>query len=104
MAGCNESLLEHEPGLRRTVGMCDAGYLAPSAPPAPVIVQGKPAAARGEAASDESATAAGNAVDMGLKTVGTLDLGGSSLEVTFMPTSAPLQHATGAPPADLNMP
>ena len=63
--------------------------------PAPVIVQGKPAATRGEAASDESATAAGSAVDMGLKTVGTLDLGGSSLEVTFMPTTAPSRYATG---------
>ena len=72
-----------------------AGYLAPSALPAPVVVQGKPAASRGEAASEESATAAGNAVDMGLKTVGTLDLGGSSLEVTFLPTSTPRQPATG---------
>ena len=61
-------------------------------------MQGKPAASRLESASDESSTAAGNAVDMGLQTVGTLDLGGSSLEVTFMPTSSPLQHATGAIP------
>ena len=60
-----------------------------------MIVQGKPAASQGEAASDKSATAAGNAFDMGLKTVGTLDLGGSSLEVTFMPTNTALQHATG---------
>lgn len=60
-----------------------------------MIVQGKPAASRGEAAYDESATAAGNAFDMGLKTLGTLDLGGSSLEITFMPTSTALQHATG---------
>jgi len=66
-----------------------------------VIVQGKPAASRGEAASDQSATAAGNAFDMGLKTVGTLDLGGSSLEVTFMPTSTALQHATGSDLATL---
>ena len=76
---------------------CDAcaGFLAPSAQPAPVIVQGRPEASRGEAASDGSATAAGSAADMGRRTVGTLDLGGSSLEVTFMPTGMPLQHATG---------
>ena len=77
------------------------GYLAPSALPAPVVVQGKPAASRGEAASEESATAAGNAVDMGLKTVGTLDLGGSSLEVTFLPTSTPRQPATGTTSSSL---
>ena len=78
-----------------------AGFLAPSALPAPVIMQGKPEASRGEAASDGSATAAGSAADMGRRTVGTLDLGGSSLEVTFMPTGLPLQHATGEHQADL---
>ena len=72
-----------------------AGFLAPSAMPSLVVVQGRPAASRGEAASEESATAAGSAVDMGLQTVGTLDLGGSSLEVTFLPSGTPQQPATG---------
>jgi hypothetical protein len=36
----------------------------------------------------------GNAVELGLETVGALDLGGSSLEVTFMPGNLSQQEAT----------
>jgi hypothetical protein len=50
--------------------------------------QGAPAAQRSEAVLPESAAAAleGNAMELGLQTVGSLDLGGSSLEVTYMPS------------------
>ena len=59
-------------------------------------MQGGPAAPRGQAVLRPEQAAQvldGNAVDLGLATVGSLDLGGSSLEVTYMPTDAASQHA-----------
>jgi hypothetical protein len=58
------------------------------------VVQGKPAAARHEAASEAAAATIGSAADLGIETVGILELGGSSLEVTFMPTANPAVEAT----------
>lgn len=57
-------------------------------------MHGKPAVAASEAASEESAAAINSAAELGIETVGTLDLGGSSLEVTFMPSNDPAQQAT----------
>lgn len=57
-------------------------------------MQGREGAFREEAASSESVAAAGNAAELGVETVGTLDLGGSSLEVTFLPTGKHASEAT----------
>ena len=65
------------------------------------------AVATSEAVSPDAAAAVeGNAMELGLDTVGTLDLGGSSLEVTFMPadpagyaaTSESCKHVPSAAP------
>ena len=71
-----------------------------------LYVQGTPAAAHTEAVVPEAAAVAsgGNAVELGLETVGALDLGGSSLEVTFMPSNLSQQEATSeASPKSLPM-
>ncbi|BDA48267.1 probable ectonucleoside triphosphate diphosphohydrolase 5 at N-terminal half [Coccomyxa sp. Obi] len=70
------------------------GHLAPSALPAPVVMHGQEAASKEEAASEESVAGAGNAAELGVETVGTLDLGGSSLEITFLPTGESAAEAT----------
>lgn len=58
------------------------------------VVQGRTAASKEEAASGDVVVGAGNAAELGEETVGTLDLGGSSLEVTFLPTGQPTAVAT----------
>ncbi len=59
-------------------------------------MHGRETASKEEAASEESVAGAGNAAELGVETVGTLDLGGSSLEVTFLPTGKFVAEATSA--------
>lgn len=60
------------------------------------VMHGRETASKEEAASEESVAGAGNAAELGVETVGSLDLGGSSLEVTFLPTSKSVAEATSA--------
>ena len=60
------------------------------------VMHGRETASKEEAASEESVAGAGNAAELGVETVGSLDLGGSSLEVTFLPTGKSVAEATSA--------